>query len=300
MAAILRVQRALDLRKKRGLNWLLRSVLAEIPLLPRFILAAARGVYSLDLTSKFMPIAGVHTDQLWAERREALQRVAGFLKEPADVLEIGSWFGAGSTQIWLAALKPGSSLTIIDSWKSYFAAKDRPTSGASAIHMDAVPQHAISSTLRRVFQHEATNSGLRINVIRADSAAFLPILKDALFDLIYVDGSHYYEDVKRDLQQALRLIRPGGIIAGDDLDLVPTPELLDLAHKNIEKNFVLLDGGLGFHPGVMLAVHEILGSVQSDQGTWWKFVTTSDSVLDDSDHRSEASGMALTPHSRAR
>ena len=111
---------------------------------------------------------------------------------------------------------------------------------------------------------------IRISLIRADSAAFMPMLKDGLFDLIYVDGTHYYEGVKRDIQQALRLIRPGGIIVGDDLELQPTIELIEIARANLEKDLVLLEGGRAFHPGVMLAVHELLGAVHSDEGTWWK------------------------------
>lgn len=40
--------------------------------------------------------------------------------------------------------------------------------------------------------------------------------KESSVDFIYVDGSHEYEDVKRDLELYLPLIKPGGYIAGHD------------------------------------------------------------------------------------
>jgi predicted O-methyltransferase YrrM len=267
----LRLQRASELRSKRGFGWLLRSTLAELPLLPGAILKAVNVATRLNFTNKLIGLAGIHTDQLWAERRAVLQSLAATsLMRPADVLEVGSWFGTGSTRVWLSSLKSGSSLTVIDSWKSYITEADKKTGIASTVRMDAVHQHAIMSTLRQIFRRESVRDDIRISLIRADSAAFLPTLKDGLFDLIYLDGSHYYEGVKRDIQQAIRLVRPGGIIAGDDMELQPTPELVEIARTNLDKDLVLLEGGRAFHPGVMLAVHEMLGTVRSDQGTWWK------------------------------
>lgn len=38
------------------------------------------------------------------------------------------------------------------------------------------------------------------------------------FDLIYVDGSHIYEDVKNDLYEAWKVLNKGGILMADDWD----------------------------------------------------------------------------------
>lgn len=40
--------------------------------------------------------------------------------------------------------------------------------------------------------------------------------KESSVDFIYVDGSHEYEDVKRDLELYLPKVKPGGFIAGHD------------------------------------------------------------------------------------
>ena len=53
------------------------------------------------------------------------------------------------------------------------------------------------------------------------------------FDVVYIDGSHKYKDVKRDIELYLPKVKKGGIIAGHDY----------------RKKF----------PGVMKAVHETVG-----------------------------------------
>ena len=54
------------------------------------------------------------------------------------------------------------------------------------------------------------------------------------FDFIYIDGAHDYDSVKQDIELALPLLKPRGILAGHDYQ----PE----------------------HPGVVAAVKELLGT----------------------------------------
>lgn len=39
------------------------------------------------------------------------------------------------------------------------------------------------------------------------------------FDMVFIDGDHEYESVRRDISQWLPKIEPGGIICGDDVNL---------------------------------------------------------------------------------
>ena len=186
---------------------------------------------------------------------------------PASVLEIGTWMGRGSTQIWLQALPPGSSLLLVDAWRRYIADE---SVGASA-RMDNLHHVAINSTLEQAYRAEAER-GISVQVVRAPSWSFLPMLKDKSFDVIYIDGSHYYQEVKKDFIEAKRLIRDGGLICGDDLDLEPTPDLIKLAREHIDIDFVVLPDGRGIHPGVMVAVSEELPHVEVEKGVWWLVV----------------------------
>ena len=58
-----------------------------------------------------------------------------------------------------------------------------------------------------------------------------------------------------------------GVIFGDDLDKVPTEELIELSKGFKNRDF--LRGGQLFHPGVLLAVSEEFERVNIVDGTWW-------------------------------
>jgi len=48
------------------------------------------------------------------------------------------------------------------------------------------------------------------------STDILPTLGDRQYDFVFIDGDHSYEGVRYDLEQALRLVKPGGTIALHD------------------------------------------------------------------------------------
>jgi predicted O-methyltransferase YrrM len=49
-----------------------------------------------------------------------------------------------------------------------------------------------------------------------DSSVVLQEFKDSYFDWIYIDGDHYYEGVKKDIQSAKSKIKPGGFLVFND------------------------------------------------------------------------------------
>ena len=49
---------------------------------------------------------------------------------------------------------------------------------------------------------------------------------DEKFDFIYIDGNHTYEFVKRDIINALGLIKPGGILGGHDYKFKGSPGVI--------------------------------------------------------------------------
>ncbi len=62
----------------------------------------------------------------------------------------------------------------------------------------------------------------KVQVIPDFSVPFLNSLSDNYLDWIYLDASHAYEATMDELDAAHRVIRSGGVIAGDDYD--PDPE----------------------------------------------------------------------------
>jgi uncharacterized protein YoxC len=110
-----------------------------------------------------------------------------------------------------------------------------------------------------------------VEVRKVDSRIALSELDSETFDVVYLDGSHKHDDVMHDIEQAKRLIRQGGIICGDDLELARS-EVDPAAHRSaLESNadFVFDPlSGHWYHPGVTEAVAESFHSVWLRYGLW--------------------------------
>jgi predicted O-methyltransferase YrrM len=221
----------------------------------------------------FLNNMSIQQNQAWQGRAEVMDLlIKSAFSGPISALEIGVWYGIGSTNIWLKNLHPASTLCLIDPWKPYASKEDlNDDIGHDYKQMDDLSTDAFLSTYLNVkkFQNEHAHRGLKISTIRAEAKDFLPLLKDDSFDFIYIDGDHKYDNVKSDIQQAKRLInKKYGVICGDDLDKLPTNELVEISKKFKNRDY-LRGENEHFHPGVMLAVSEEFDQVNMVNGTWW-------------------------------
>lgn len=113
---------------------------------------------------------------------------------------------------------------------------------------------------------------MNLILIRAYSSDILSVIQENYFDLIYIDGSHYYEGVSNDIKFAKKLIRKkSGVICGDDLEILPNQSDLLLCKKNLERDYIHNAYKKYFHPGVMLAISEEFKEVKMTAGFWWIF-----------------------------
>jgi hypothetical protein len=143
--------------------------------------------------------------------------------------------------------------------------------------MATVTQSAWLSSASRLFKSQKSHQNANLIQIRADSKDLSELFNPKMkFDIIYIDGSHVYKDVQRDLEFAIRQISIGGLICGDDLDLGLglDKSYFDLALENLEMDLVVLPDGNSFHPGVLLALSEKFQNVESSKGFWWVRVKT--------------------------
>jgi hypothetical protein len=212
----------------------------------------------------------VPQNQTWPGRAGLMEQIIKTaFQTPISALEIGVWYGVGSTNIWLNNLKENSSILLLDSWMPYSSESDLKDPGWNYKQMDDMSTDAFLSAFLNVkkFQSEQAHKNIRINMVRGESTSLLPLLKDDSLDFIYIDGDHKYKNVKHDIQQAKRLInKKFGVICGDDLEKLPTPELVALARQNTDTDFLRKEE---FHPGVMLAISEELPMVHMVNGFWW-------------------------------
>lgn len=186
-------------------------------------------------------------------------------------MEIGVWYGKGSTQIWLKRAPASSEILLIDSWKPYASNRDLVDDTAFDYkEMDDLTTDAFKSAFLEIKKIEMgrLQDNLAISLLRGDSASFLKYLKDDSYDFIYIDGDHKYEKVKADIQESKRLInKEFGLICGDDLEKLPSGELYQLAKQHPERD--CLREPYHFHPGVMAAIYEEFDEVNMINGFWW-------------------------------
>ena len=110
---------------------------------------------------------------------------------------------------------------------------------------------------------------LKTQHFRGKSENILCQLKNEIYDVVFIDADHTYKSVSKDIKNSLRLVKDGGIICGDDLNLQLCEIDKDYANKNKDKDFIKDPlTNKNYHPGVTLAVFEEFGEVSSWGGFW--------------------------------
>lgn len=222
----------------------------------------------LDLARQRLSFASVGLQSSHRPARQAyMSALVGLLRDrpaPLRVLEIGSYKGA-SAVTWARALdrldgRP-SVLVCVDSWGD-LTGQAYSTAMENALRSG----HAYATFLSNV---AALPGSVTVEHRRGATEAVLAELESHSFDIIYVDASHLYEDVRRDLREALRLVRPGGFVCGDDLELQAADCDRDTARRHLDADTTIDPrSGTQFHPGVTLAVDEVFGPVSAYDGFW--------------------------------
>ena len=186
------------------------------------------------------------------------------------LLEIGSWIGF-STFTWAHAIERffdgRGTIVCIDPWEDYpFQNRFHGPELIQAYH-----GMLASGLAYDLFMHNVSQLGRGVSVqpLRGRSEQLLPLLREKSFDLVYIDGDHAFEAVRGDIEASLPLLRPGGILCGDDLDLEYGQCDIDHAMKNRDAQPALdPKTGTVFHPGVTLAVNDLIGKVGNYLGFW--------------------------------
>jgi predicted O-methyltransferase YrrM len=188
-----------------------------------------------------------------------------------SVLEIGSWAG-GSTITFAEAIKKYNGgrgkVVAVDAWQSFHWTNSASWRIEKPSHM--IMEKALKEgKIFDLFLHNIKSAGVEnlVEIKRGWSKDILPTLQTESFDLIFIDGSHFYKDVLLDLQNSTLLLKNWGVICGDDLELqfneVDQEKLIEYKDND---TFLDPKSGAKFHPGVTLATHEFFG----EPVTVWK------------------------------
>ena len=177
------------------------------------------------------------------------------------VLEIGSWAG-GSTVTFAEVIKKYNGgrgkVIAVDAWRNFHGSE----------HIEKKSHRVMEQALSQgkifdLFWHNVVSAGYENIVIpcRGWSRDVLPFVRDESADMVFIDGSHFYSDVLNDLKESSRIVKDGGILCGDDLEL--QLHEVDLAYARAHRdNDSLKDPNtkIQFHPGVALAVGEFFSA----------------------------------------
>jgi hypothetical protein len=132
------------------------------------------------------------------------------------VIEVGVFDGEFSERI--LALNEPAKLHLVDPWftrpdGTLFDGPTQSFGSADEASRSLESQYRLVTT-----RFAAEIAAGRVEVHRMLSHDAAPAFPDGHFDWAYVDASHFYNDVKNDLQTFLPKVRTGGCIAGDDYD----------------------------------------------------------------------------------
>jgi hypothetical protein len=257
------------LLRKRGLLWFLISLQPFNPL--SYLLRKVVYFFShLNLSIYIFPLMGVHRNQHWQERKEHLKNLI-FKKydnysKPLNILEVGTWTGEGSTKVWINLLKKNkdSKLFLIDLWRQFYTHNDNK----SALYMNDLYRVALNNVLNLIKKNKLDK---QVIIIRADSN-FLDHLPQKFMDIIYLDGSHFYNQFKQDLLNSIRLVKDNGLLCGDDIEVDLKLLSKEFLKQNIDKEILVLENGSLVHPGISLAIKENFhyDEIEIQDGFWFK------------------------------
>lgn len=186
------------------------------------------------------------------------------------VLEIGAYAGASAIQ-WGQALKKQNIANpfvfSVDPWEGYI---DLEKNHRLRYRM---MNHALATgTILELFKWNVHAAGIDeiCEPVIGTAESVLSRFEENTFDVIYIDGNHDYEAVKKDIQTVLPLLKDDGLLCGDDLEAQLGDVDEEYLRKNIDTDMAVdPKTGIAFHPGVALAVGEFFKkNIPCYEGYW--------------------------------
>jgi len=160
--------------------------------------AEARTVFERDTAQgKFSNTWFDGSIDLWVDLLSPLKAAGRSL----ELLEVGSWEGRSSA--FLLSYLPNARLTAVDTWAGGIEHQERPDLATLEQRFD----HNVSAFRERLVKRKGLSS-----IVLAELAAH----EKECFDFIFIDGSHFADDVMVDAVLGWQLLREGGVMVFDD------------------------------------------------------------------------------------
>jgi len=179
---------------------------------------------------------------------------------PGIYVEVGTCLGGFAK--FLLDSTPCFKLFCVDPYKHF-------EEGEYMDALNAMSQEMCDLKYENVQKMLKQHAGERVHMVRTTSTEAAEMFPDASLDFVYIDANHEYSYVKEDILAWMPKIRPGGILAGDDV------EPLDLPHT--EKNAFIQHNDWAYG---LYGVHTALVDIKAENPAfdytveggqfWWK------------------------------
>lgn len=160
--------------------------------------------------------------------------------------EIGCWTGHSTSIIAKRAKELNTVVVVIDNFK-----------GNEGTPLD---EFARDNNVRDIFFSNMNELGFCEGTVllHEDSSNNAHKYIDNSLSFLFIDASHKYDDVKKDLLNYKDKVVDGGIICGHDYE-----------SDTYDERYINEDYVEGKHHGVIKAVNEVFGKVEHDGRMWW-------------------------------
>jgi predicted O-methyltransferase YrrM len=142
--------------------------------------------------------------QGWCNYEEIYKKVVNIFGDNSKFVEIGCWRGQSAAYMAVEIINSNKNIEFycVDTWKGSEELK----------HHKSVTQ----DTLYNEFLNNTKTVSSVIKPIRLSSLEAANKFEDNFFDFIFIDASHDYENVKKDILAWYPKLKSTGIIAGHD------------------------------------------------------------------------------------
>jgi len=146
-----------------------------------------------------------------------------FFSDNSNFLEIGCYYGKSTIFLSELIKEKGKNikLHVIDTFDGYGNSEEE-------------------DNFYKIFKKNVYDSGSDeiIKIYPGKSEIEIMKFEDEFFEFIFIDGSHDYDDVKRDIQNCLKKLKKGGILSGHDWDYEPVKNAVKdtIGEKNLQFN----------------------------------------------------------------
>ena len=136
------------------------------------------------------------------------QDMIRYLVKPNGVYaEIGVFKGEFSEFLY-KTLSP-DKLVLVDYFIGTMGSGDQDGNNFQYVNLDSV-YHDLTRKYK-----DSPN----VSLLKGDSVTMLSTFPDNTFDMVYLDGDHSYEGVKKDIEVAFQKVKPNGWLMGHDYEM---------------------------------------------------------------------------------